>query len=739
MFTKDKVLESVTEAARMIMEQTVKQAAIENARKVEDENAKAAEDAKKKKDVVEQTPQEKNMAAAKAAMDKANSQTVTGQAIASAKKVEAENAKAAEDAKKKKVEPLAPAAPSSEEPFGAAFANARSGGLETFVWNGKKYSTKREDESPKEVAAPAPAAPAAAAPAAAAAAPAAAAAAPAAPAAAAPAAAAPAAAVDPKVSAAAAAAAELKAATEAREKRFAELTSKNKEDQKARIAASKTPEGRAQAHIESGERKPMGDSDNAQYRSHNDPSNGGSGDTTPEKKTDEKPSLWSKVKKFGSDIKSAAEELPGYNAATGEQTGFDKDAEGKYKKKFVGKPENTNILGLPENYTFIGRLAELVESSYTLSKEEKYSIIDNLQEGIKIVPRVPAQNSANTVTKSSDTTKEKKDTKIYHPLDTKTDDQAEDHLKQKFAVDEGIKIVPKSDNTLKLKLSKTLSGVGIAPEDSYAEYDTGRGKAYSLKDNANKNEKESYKRAVDSEKAKKFDLSGVTEDYSPLDESIEVSSDYYSYAHGKRPSGHGKWVFTPHRSGVHPSHKEGENYISVTGKFSDAKQTAQRWAQSKGHSKIHVAETVEYTDELTEGRKAKKTGTSSIDIMRSLDAIRAKQQAARDADEWGGTAKKPKTTLKSFTQSVRGSRYGGSKQKDDVNESFVNESAMSDLHQTIGEHMDEHIDNYKRYGGSEHLMSKAGDAAQKISKSHDINIEHAHKFVRDYIESNVGE
>ena len=80
---------------------------------------------------------------------------------------------------------------------------------------------------------------------------------------------------------------------------------------------------------------------------------------------------------------------------------------------------------------------------------------------------------------------------------------------------------------------------------------------------------------------------------SELNEAVEVSSDYYQYANGKKPAGHGNWMFTPHRSGIQPSHKEGENYISVTGKYGEAKKKAQVWAKSLGHTKIHVAESVD--------------------------------------------------------------------------------------------------------------------------------------------------
>ena len=78
-----------------------------------------------------------------------------------------------------------------------------------------------------------------------------------------------------------------------------------------------------------------------------------------------------------------------------------------------------------------------------------------------------------------------------------------------------------------------------------------------------------------------------------LDEAVEVQSDHYKFAHGKAPSGEGSWMFTPHKSINFSKHKEGEHYISVHGKYGEAKKKAQAWAKSKGHGIIKVAEEVE--------------------------------------------------------------------------------------------------------------------------------------------------
>lgn len=113
------------------------------------------------------------------------------------------------------------------------------------------------------------------------------------------------------------------------------------------------------------------------------------------------------------------------------------------------------------------------------------------------------------------------------------------------------------------------------------------------------------------------EASGHMVEASELNESVEVSSDFYQYAHGKKPSGHGAWMFTPHRSGVHTSHKEGVNYISVTGKYGEAKKKAQSWAKSLGHTKIHVAESVELSEDSLKD-KFKRQWDRVVDPMKQV-------------------------------------------------------------------------------------------------------------------------
>jgi len=69
----------------------------------------------------------------------------------------------------------------------------------------------------------------------------------------------------------------------------------------------------------------------------------------------------------------------------------------------------------------------------------------------------------------------------------------------------------------------------------------------------------------------------------------------------------------------------------------------------------------------------------------------------------------------------------------------LTEGKMNELSVDIGDHMDKHISNYKKFGGAEDLMAKAHSASKKIAKLHKIKPEHAHRFVRDYIESSLSE
>lgn len=77
-----------------------------------------------------------------------------------------------------------------------------------------------------------------------------------------------------------------------------------------------------------------------------------------------------------------------------------------------------------------------------------------------------------------------------------------------------------------------------------------------------------------------------------IEESMISGADRYEYAHGKRPSGKGTWIFSPHKSHSFKEHgsKAGEHFFQSAPhtSYSDAKKQASAWGKSKGHSELHV-------------------------------------------------------------------------------------------------------------------------------------------------------
>jgi hypothetical protein len=73
-----------------------------------------------------------------------------------------------------------------------------------------------------------------------------------------------------------------------------------------------------------------------------------------------------------------------------------------------------------------------------------------------------------------------------------------------------------------------------------------------------------------------------------LNEAVEVSHSTFENAHGKKPTGHGRWVFS-HNKNPDMSKSEGTEFVTHTGHYSEAKKVAQKWAKDNGHSVIHVA------------------------------------------------------------------------------------------------------------------------------------------------------
>lgn len=66
----------------------------------------------------------------------------------------------------------------------------------------------------------------------------------------------------------------------------------------------------------------------------------------------------------------------------------------------------------------------------------------------------------------------------------------------------------------------------------------------------------------------------------------------YEFANGKKPSGRGSYIFSPHKTHNFSEHgsKAGEHFFQSSGDatYSDAKKQAKAWAASKGHGSLHL-------------------------------------------------------------------------------------------------------------------------------------------------------
>lgn len=67
-----------------------------------------------------------------------------------------------------------------------------------------------------------------------------------------------------------------------------------------------------------------------------------------------------------------------------------------------------------------------------------------------------------------------------------------------------------------------------------------------------------------------------------------VDHEHFQGAHGKKPSGHGNWIFSHNKNQSLRGAQEGHDYFSHTGSYSEAKKKAAAWGKSKGHHRVHV-------------------------------------------------------------------------------------------------------------------------------------------------------
>lgn len=73
-----------------------------------------------------------------------------------------------------------------------------------------------------------------------------------------------------------------------------------------------------------------------------------------------------------------------------------------------------------------------------------------------------------------------------------------------------------------------------------------------------------------------------------LAEAIRVDTNAYRRSHMKNPGGSGNWIFGLDKSDIDfQKDKEGSDYVSVRGNYSDALKKAKEVAKAKGKTTIY--------------------------------------------------------------------------------------------------------------------------------------------------------
>lgn len=193
------------------------------------------------------------------------------------------------------------------------------------------------------------------------------------------------------------------------------------------------------------------------------------------------------------------------------------------------------------------------------------------------------------------------------------------------------------DKGLKLKMSKNLSGAGVEIEP----VDTGRGVARSLEPNATEKQKRAYEREVEAELAKKTDLVGTLE---PHKDKTQQSKKIYHPLDQLSDKDAEKMLKAKFAVSEEASSEEFDKEIGV------AKKKATGKIVNKEIAKASVQGVQNEEVELDEGK-----------MDDYLDKKRLEADRAEPWDKGYKAKKKPK----SFSQYVKGKRYGGSKQKED--------------------------------------------------------------------------
>jgi hypothetical protein len=193
------------------------------------------------------------------------------------------------------------------------------------------------------------------------------------------------------------------------------------------------------------------------------------------------------------------------------------------------------------------------------------------------------------------------------------------------------------DKGLKLKMSKNLSGAGVEIEP----VDTGRGVARSLEPNATEKQKRAYEREVEAELAKKTDLVGTLE---PHKDKTQQSKKIYHPLDQLSDKDAEKMLKAKFAVSEEASSEEFDKEIDV------AKKKATGKIVNKEIAKASVQGVQNEEVELDEGK---------------MDDYLDKKRLEADRTEPWDKGYKAKKKPKSFSQYVKGKRYGGSKQKED--------------------------------------------------------------------------
>jgi hypothetical protein len=166
-----------------------------------------------------------------------------------------------------------------------------------------------------------------------------------------------------------------------------------------------------------------------------------------------------------------------------------------------------------------------------------------------------------------------------------------------------------------------------------------------------------------------------------------------------------------------------------------------------------MGESVEQIDEISKQTLGSYINKASSDIAnKSAEAQHKRTKAVVDHDDniRRGMSKKGADThlnrgydsAKPDIHKVKSRLQGVQKAtsrlaKEEVEQ--IEEGKMGELHADLSDHLDKHIDNYKKVGGADHLGHKTTQVATKIAKLHNIQQHHAQKFVNDYVENRLKE